>query len=118
VIDRPPGEVWAVVGDVGEIRAWLPFIAESASTGDGGRLCHTPDGGVIRERIVEHDPAARRYSYVIDEAPMPIAKNTSTIEVHPDGSGARVVWTTEVEPDELAIYREGLASLKAQLESS
>jgi hypothetical protein len=87
-----------------------------------GRVRAPREPGVIRERIVEHDPGARRYSYVIDEAPMPIADNTTTIEVQAEGDGAKVVWTTRIEPDELAaaftpVYQEGLASLKAQLES-
>ncbi len=120
VIDADPDTVWGVAGDV-NIARWLPFIAEARSEGDA-RYCVAINGADLAERIVNHDPAARRYQYTIEKSPMPIEKILATISVEPAGQGSKVVWQTEVEPAELAemfapIYREGLENLKQIVET-
>lgn len=120
-IDRSPADVWKVIGDVGNINVWLPFITEAEMDGDY-RNCQAGTNGGLRERILSVDNAEMRTEYTILEAPMPIEFIHAGIQVTADDEGACVVWDTTVTPDELVdmfvpIYREGLTNLKSQLES-
>ena len=119
-IDAPPSKVWELAGDIQNISGWLPFIEQSHSEGDY-RHC-VSKAGPLRERILVNDPEARRYEYTILEAPMEIEFIHATVQVTPSGTGSHVEWSTTVTPDELAdafspIYREGLESMKRQLEA-
>jgi hypothetical protein len=118
-IDASPDAVWAVAGDVERISGWLPFIEKSRMVGDY-RECES-QAGPLRELILARDDEARRYEYTILEAPMDIEFIHATVQVTPLNGGSQVEWSTLVSPDELAeafapIYREGLESMKAQLE--
>ena len=120
-IDRSPAEVWEVIGDVGNINVWLPFITEAEMDGDY-RNCQAGSNGGLRERILSVDDATMRTEYTILEAPMPIEFIHAGIQVSQDNGGSCVVWDTTVTPDELVemfvpIYQEGLANLKSQLEA-
>jgi carbon monoxide dehydrogenase subunit G len=119
-IDQDPDAVWEVVGHL-DISKWLPFIAEARTEGDA-RYCVAANGADLVERIVSHDPVARRYQYTIESSPMPIEDILATISVEAEGTGSKVTWHTEVEPAELAemfapIYREGLDNLKKLVEA-
>lgn len=119
-IDASPDAVWAVAGDIEQISGWLPFIEESRMNGDY-RECVSVVGP-LRELILARDDEARRYEYTILEAPMDIEFIHATVEVTPLNGGSQVQWSTLVSPDELAeafapIYREGLESMRAQLEN-
>ena len=120
-IDRDPADVWNVVGDAGNIHAWLPFITEARLEGDY-RHCEAGDNGSLRERILSVDDATMRTEYTILEAPMPIEFIHAGIQVTADNGGSRVVWDTTVTPDALVemfspIYQEGLNNLKSRLEA-
>jgi carbon monoxide dehydrogenase subunit G len=120
-IAATPDNVWAVVGDVANISAWLPFIEESQIEGDY-RQCRSM-AGPLRERILARDDAARTYDYTILDAPMEIEFIHATVAVTETTDGSRVDWSTLVTPDGLVeafapIYREGLENLKLQIEGS
>lgn len=121
-IDRPAGEVWRVVGDVGAISNWFPGIASSTAEGQQ-RVCELDGGaGTLVERIVAHDDAARTYEYEIVDGPMPIDNHHARVEVHDEGDGTLLSWKTEIEPAESAeamdgMFDQALAELKRQLES-
>lgn len=115
-IDRSPEEVWAVVGDVGAISAWLPAIAQS-SFDDGVRECTMDGGGLLREQIVTRDDANRRYEYQITESPMPIEHHHASMSVDETEGGSRVTWITDIAPDDVAtamepVFEDGVRSLK------
>lgn len=126
-IDAAPDEVWSVAGDPGRIGEWLPALSGASLEGDA-RTCTTVDGGTIRERILEHSDTERYYTYEIVEAPLPVASYRSTLSVDGHETHAHVTWSAEFEPADPAteqdvaaaldeLYREGLESLQAQLES-
>jgi hypothetical protein len=90
------------------------------------RSCTTEDGAAIEERILKHSDDERFYEYEIIASPMPVRSYRSRLTVLSDGTGSRVVWDAEFEPEaaeqeaELSetfagIYREGLEALRARL---
>lgn len=121
VIHRDPDAVWSIVGAPDRINQWLPFISTCRVEGDA-RHCTAVNGAALQERIVDVNDAERSYQYTIEEAPMPIDALLATMSVAPAGKDcALVTWHTFVEPAELIevftpIYKEGLQSLKTQLE--
>lgn len=121
MIHKRPDAVWSVVGAPERINQWLPFIASCRIDGDA-RYCTAVNGADLEERIVSRNDADRSYQYTIESSPMPIEDILATITVSPAGDDCSLVtWHTFVEPAELAevfapIYREGLESLKAQME--
>ena len=121
-IERDADAVWAVVGDIGAISGWLPFLTESRLDGDT-RVCQAGEVGELTETILSRNDAGRSYEYTITESPMPIESIKAGIQVDGSGDRSTVTWSTEVEPGALAeqfspIYREGLETLKQQLESA
>lgn len=114
--------MWTVIGDLGGISKWLPFLTESRLEDSRTRVCQAGEQGELREKILSRDDDARRYEYTITSAPMPIDDILATIQVLPHERGARVIWHTSVEPEGLVemfkpIYAQGLSNLKAQLEA-
>ena len=118
-IARSADDVWAVVRDTGDVAEWFPAIDASSQDGDV-RVCSMM-GLELKEQIVTNDDELRRLQYRIVEAPMPIEFHLATVDVLEDGAGSLVVYSTEVQPDDLApvvspSLADGLAGLKAFLE--
>ena len=116
-IDRPADEVWAKVGDFGDL-SWMPGVDTCELQGDERVL------GMFGMRIVERqlrrDDAARTLTYGIVDGDMKPEKHEATITVTPQGSSSHVTW--DVTTDENMVeamrgaYEGALASLKSQLE--
>ena len=117
-INRSPDEVWAITGDFGGI-GWIPGIESCEVEGDVRSLSMM--GMAIKEQLVRRDEASRTLSYSIIEGPFPLTRHESAVIVDADGSGSKVTWTVDVEPDELAdvmidVYGKALEALKARVE--
>jgi hypothetical protein len=129
-VAAPPDKTWSEIRDFQAIREWHPAIGSCEITREGGdtiRVITTRDGGVLREKLLEHDDAKRRYTYSIVESPLPVSDYRSTIEVRPltgNGNRSLIVWQGSFDsPDgENAIkivggiYEAGLEGLRARLE--
>ncbi|HUF32992.1 MAG TPA: SRPBCC family protein [Acidimicrobiales bacterium] len=120
-IDRSPGEVWNVVGDVYNIADWLPALSASKKLDNGNRQCTMEGGGDLEEEITSVDDANRRLEYTITTAPMPIDSHRATMEVADNDGSSTVTWVTEVTPDEIGpalepMFDQGLVALKERLE--
>ncbi|MFE1993419.1 SRPBCC family protein [Streptomyces parvulus] len=128
----PPDRVWQLIGGFDALPDWLPYISESVAA-EGGRVrrLRNEEGGVIVERLVAFDDAARSYSYAILEAPFPVTDYLSTLrvrEVPGRLDASRVEWSGTFTPtgvtDEEAvalfhgIYADGLAALHDTLSGS
>lgn len=119
----PVDQVWDLIGGFDSLPDWLPFIPFSKlSEGARVRTLTTQDGGTVVERLEVFDNDRRSYSYSIIKSPFPVTDYTSTLAVHPDGSGqSHVEWSGEFTPvgisdDEAVarfrgIYIDGLAAL-------
>lgn len=127
-IERPPAEVWAVLGDLPAVAEWVPGIASARMEGTT-RICILAEGnGEIREEISDYSDGRRSFSYTQPVHPLGLRRSQGTFVVEPDGSGSRVVWTAEVEFAEPAHesqflglleqgYRAAIESLKSKVES-
>jgi len=118
-IDRTPDEVWALVGRFEGLDEWMPGIESCEMDGDVRKLATM--GMEIHEQLKDRDEAARSISYSIVQSPLPLEHHLATITVVPEGSGARLEWSYEVRPDDMAaaigpIYEGSVKAVKQQLE--
>ncbi|SHK41435.1 Protein tyrosine/serine phosphatase [Pseudonocardia thermophila] len=121
-----PDAAWRVVGDTGNIAAWIPAIEASRLEGDVRHATFADGGGEAIERIVEHDDAGRTYVYEYLSGPLPLKEYRSRISVREHAEGCEVVWTSDftsgsAETDEQlrvaisGIYRSALDHLTTVL---
>jgi hypothetical protein len=117
-IDRPADDVWAKVGNFGDL-LWMPGIETCELDGDDRVL------GMFGMRIVERqfsrDDEARTLTYGIVEGDMKPEVHRATITVMPAGSGSFVTWDVETDDAMVEVmqgaYTGALAALKEQLEA-
>ena len=117
-IDSPADDVWAVVGNFGDL-AWMPGIESCELKGDDRIL------GMFGMRIVERqlarDDEDRSLSYGIVDGDMKPEVHRATIRVMPAGSGSFVTWDVETDDNLVEVmegaYSGALAALKEKLEA-
>ena len=123
LIDAPPEHVWDAVRDVGAVHTRLArqFVVDTRLEGDS-RLVTFADGTVVRELIVDVDEGARRVAYAVVE--WRAKHHHASFQVFSEGDKrSRLVWITDVLPNELAPLVEGMvdhgcAAIKQTLELS
>jgi carbon monoxide dehydrogenase subunit G len=127
-IEASAEQVWELFRDFGGIQRFSPQIEKVTVAGQGigaVRTLRLPGGAALEERLEAFDDAGRRLSYAIVGGPIPVANYLATIEVHDDGKGCRIDWSSHFEPkgmsDEQArgmiegVYRGGIAGVKKAL---
>jgi uncharacterized protein YndB with AHSA1/START domain len=125
-IDRPPAEVWAVLGDLTNLE-WVPGI-DSARMEGTRRICMLQDGGEIHDEISNFSDESRSYSYTQPVHPLGFERSVGTVAVQSADGGSRVVWEAEfscadpqqeaqVEPMLREGYGAAMQRLKAVVES-
>ncbi|MDA8356077.1 MAG: SRPBCC family protein [Actinomycetota bacterium] len=106
-IDRPPKEVWDLVGDPARVHEWFSGIVSCNVEGDR-RVITTAAGIEMPEKILTVDPLQRRFQYRIT-APF-LKEHLGTIDVLDVGDGScLVVYGTDAEPATLALVIAGAA---------
>ncbi len=115
VVEASPERAWAKVGGFDDV-AWIPGSKGCEVEGRGLGAVRTvalEGGATLREKLVSLDEEARRYTYTLLEAPMPLRDYMSTIEVTPEGDGARVTWscTFDADDDKVDTLRAALDGL-------
>ena len=116
-IDRPADDVWAVIGNFGEL-TWMPGVETCELDGDDRIL------GMFGMRIVERqlarDDEGRTLTYGIVDGDMKPEVHRATITVMPAGSGSFVTWDVETDDNMVEVmqgaYTGALGALKEQLE--
>jgi hypothetical protein len=116
-IDRPADDVWAVIGNFGEL-TWMPGVETCELDGDDRIL------GMFGMRIVERqlarDEEGRTLTYGIVDGDMKPEVHRATITVMPAGSGSFVTWDVETDDNMVEVmqgaYSGALGALKEQLE--
>jgi hypothetical protein len=117
-IDRPADEVWAKVGNFGEL-TWMPGVETCELDGDDRILGMF--GMRVVERLYARDDETRTLTYGIVDGDVKAETHRATITVMPAGSGSFVTW--DVETDDAMVemmqgaYTGALGALKEQLES-
>ena len=118
-----PARAWEAFRDVGAIHTRLArgFVTSTELEGDT-RTVTFANGVVVREQIVTIDDLARRLVYSASGART--THHNASFEVLDDGPGrARVIWTTDLLPNEAApavagMMDQGLVAIQATLEHS
>jgi carbon monoxide dehydrogenase subunit G len=120
-VDAPADAVWQAVRDVGEAhRRLFPGILTDSRLEDDARVVTFADGTVLRELIVALDDERRRFVYA--SVGGRATHHNASIEVVADGAArSRLIWITDVLPDELrsriaGLMQMGAATAKATLE--
>ena len=116
-IDRPADDVWAKIGNFGEM-TWMPGVETCELDGDDRIL------GMLGMRIVERqlarDDEGRTLTYGIVDGDMKPEVHEATITVMPAGSGSFVTWDVETDDAMVEVmqgaYTGALVALKEQLE--
>jgi hypothetical protein len=116
-INRSADDVWAKVGNFGEL-AWMPGVETCDLDGDDRVI------GMFGMRVVEHqysrDDENRTLTYGIVDGDVKPEVHRATITVMPAGTGSFVTW--DVETDDAMVeamqgaYVGALTALKEQLE--
>lgn len=106
-----PAQAWQRIAAVDKIHEILPAVIACTLDGDR-RTCTFADGAVLKERIVSVDPGLMRVAYTITDSPFGLEYHSAAMQIIPEGSGARILWTTDVKPDTL---KEGMRPMFDQL---
>ena len=122
VTTAPPALVWDAVRDVGALhtRLVVGFVVDTRLE-PGARVVTFHNGMVVKEPIVTVDELSRRlvWSAVTDR----LQHYNASVQVFAEGTGSRVVWTTDFLPDAArewvhGMIRDGMAAMKATLDAS
>ena len=105
-IEARPEEVWAAVRDFSAVhkRLALGFVVDAHLDGDA-RIVTFANGTVARELLVDCDDTRRRLVYaVVSER---VKQHSASVQVLPNGAArARLLWTVDLLPNEIAPYIE------------
>ena len=117
-----PEDVWAAVRDVGAVHERLvPGLLVDASLEGDARVVTWANGMVLRELIVDIDDVAMRLAYAAVGGRT--THHNSSMQVFAAVEGSRLVWITDLLPNELAgfvagLVEQGAAVIKQTLEAS
>jgi hypothetical protein len=122
-VDAQPDYVWSVVRDVGAAHTRLfPGILTDCRMDGDARVVTFANGNVARELIVDVDDEHRRFAYA--SVGGKATHHNASLQVFADGDkGSRVVWITDLLPNEIAPYirdlvERGSSIMKQTLEAS
>ena len=119
-VNVPAKDVWSAVRDIGALHTRLVpgFVVDTKVEGSV-RTVKFGNGMVVREPIISVDDTRRRLAWTAEGGQL--RHYNAVMEVVPDGDGCRVLWTSDLLPDESApaigaLQEQGLATLKATME--
>jgi hypothetical protein len=121
MIEARPEDVWATVRDFGAVHLRLApgFVADTQLDGDA-RIVTFANGLVVREVLVDIDENARRLVYSVAQG-KPTHHNASMQVFDDGGDRTRLVWITDLLPNEVAqhfrsMIEQGAVVMKQALE--
>lgn len=112
--------IWDAARDVGALHTRLvPGFVVNTQLEGNCRTVTFGNGMVVRELIISVDDQRRRLAWTAHGGKT--SHYNAVLEVLADGSGTRVVWTTDLLPDEMAapvaeMQDKGLAAMKQTFE--
>jgi hypothetical protein len=118
-VDKPADEVWAKIGNFGEL-TWMPGVDTCELDGDDRVLGMFGSMRVV-ERQFSRDDEERTLTYGIVDGDMKPEVHRATIKVNPAGSGSFVTWDVTTDDAMVEVmqgaYVSALVALKEQLEA-
>jgi hypothetical protein len=121
-IDAPPEHVWDAARDVGALHTRLvPGFVVDTRVEEGARVVTFRNGMVVRELILDVNDVRRRIAWAAVGTPM--THYSASFQVISENGRTRAVWIADLLPDEMAplvtaMIEEGLAAMKAAMESN
>ncbi|OZM83718.1 SRPBCC family protein [Pseudonocardia sp. MH-G8] len=118
VLGADAADVWDALRDFTAVHQRLcPGVLVDSRPGPGGRLVTFAAGPVVDETLVAVEPEERRLVYAVAESPFPFAHHQASMQVFPSEMGSRLVWITDLLPDDLApdvstLMEEGAAAMR------
>ncbi len=126
VLSAGAGEVWAAISEFGNLAEWHPAAVTSTIETRGEdtvRVINISGGGVLTEKLEDHNEGARSQSYSIVDGPLPVSDYYSTIKVTDGDDGKCTVdWSGKFNADGAddqtaakiisGIYTAGLSALE------
>lgn len=103
-LDASIAKVWASLADFQNVHTRVAPGFVTASEPDGGaRIVTFANGTTAREQLVTMDETQHRVVYAIKEGRA--THHNASVDLVADGpQRTRFVWTTDVLPDEFAVY--------------
>jgi carbon monoxide dehydrogenase subunit G len=95
-----PNLAWQRIAAVGKVHEILPAVVSCTLDGDR-RACTFDNGAVLEERVVAVDSELMRVAYTITDSPFGLEHHHASMQIVPEGEGARILWITDVKPDRL-----------------
>ena len=120
-VAKPLEAVWQIVRDVGNAHRLFSGVLTDCKLADGVRVATFANGMVVRELIVNVSDEHRRVAYTAVGGRA--SHHNSSLQVFAAGEGrSRIVWTTDLLPDELApvvggLVDAGTAAMARQLQA-
>ena len=123
IVNAGANDVWQAVRDVGAIHTRLAkgFVTDTRLEGNA-RVVTFANGAVVRELIVDIDDNARRLAYAVVE--WQTTHHNASFQVFAnEGGGSRVVWVTDLLPNQLAdtiggFMEQGVTAMKKTLDEA
>jgi carbon monoxide dehydrogenase subunit G len=114
-VKAPAHAVWDAIRDVGAVHVRLvPGLVTNVELEDGARVVTFANGLVAREAIVDIDDDARRLAYASQGGRL--SHHNASMQVFEEGeNAARVVWITDLLPNEFTEQIAGLMEKGAQI---
>jgi hypothetical protein len=101
--------LWELFSDVTR-SDWVPFANEIILENDV-RTFKMDGVGEIKEKIIEKDQANKSLTYSVIKSPAPLNHHLAKVTVLEDKNFSKLVWTSEVEPDEFEkLIADGMES--------
>jgi hypothetical protein len=102
-LDSPAEIVWDALRDFGAVhrRVAPGFVLDAKLDGDA-RIVTFANGSMVRELLVTCDDARRRLVYAVESER--VRQHSASVQIVPDGECSRMIWTTDVLPDEIGPY--------------
>ena len=101
--------LWKLFADVTR-SDWVPFANEIVLENDV-RTFKMDGVGEIKEQIIEKDQANKSLTYSVIKSPAPLNHHLAKVKVIEDNNFSKLVWTSEVEPDEFEkLISDGMES--------
>lgn len=109
VVENSPENVWDAIRDVGALHKRLVpgFVTDCRMDGDAARMVTFGNGMTVRELIIDVNDKDRRL--VWSAVGGRLSHHNASVQVFPEGTNkARIVWTADLLPNEMATAIDGM----------
>jgi hypothetical protein len=115
-----PAQAWDAIRDVGALHTRLVrgFVTNTELV-PGGRRVTFANGAIVEEPIVGTDDQRRRLVWTAKGGSLPLTHYNSAVQVFTrEEGGSRIVWTSDILPEEAAAAVEQLMDQGARAMAS